>query len=108
MDDAREMHWMLVGGEGIGGTCLYSPEPFTRESIADGGMIYSGVIYTQRFLKKWVYRTETHAMVSIDTQTDGNKFLMLFDSTKECTDEVMRRVYTAGQEAFEREMEARG
>jgi hypothetical protein len=34
-------------------------------------------------------------MVSADTQTDGNKFLMVFDADKECTDEALRSQYKA-------------
>jgi hypothetical protein len=93
MEDHRADYWMLSGGDGYDGTCVYSDEPFTEASITKGDKIYSGSIYTQRFLPKWVYRTDTHAMVAVDTHTDGNKFLMLFDASKECTDEKMRRLY---------------
>lgn len=93
LDDRREMYWMLVGGEGMGASCVWSPQPLTVKSIEEGSVIYSGHIYTQRFLKKWVYRTATHALISVDTQTDGNKFLMVFDVAKECTDEEKRLAY---------------
>lgn len=33
LDDAREYYWMLVGGEGVGATCVYSDKPFTDKSI---------------------------------------------------------------------------
>lgn len=92
MEDHRSDYWMLVGGEGAGGRCVYAPEPFTIASIEEGN-IYGGPIYTQRFLPKWVYRTKTHTMVAVDTQTDGNRFLMIFDNTKECIDQKMITAY---------------
>ena len=94
LDDAREYHWMLVGGEGVGATCVYSDDPFTEKSIRAGKTIYSGSIYTQRFLKKWVYRTKTYVMVAVDTHTDGNKFLMVFDAARECTDKKMKNAWS--------------
>jgi hypothetical protein len=99
MRDQRSDHWMLVDGEGPGGRCVYSELPLTLETVEKGeaiygGPIYSGPIYTQRFLPKWVYRAGKHVMVSVDTETDGNKFLMIFDADKECTDEVLREAYS--------------
>jgi hypothetical protein len=44
---------------------------------------YAAEIYTQRFLPKWVYRGAEYTMVCVDTRTDGNKFLMVFDNKKE-------------------------
>lgn len=91
LDDRRSEHWMLVGGDD--GTCVWSPDPLTIASVKDGKTIYSGSIYTQRFLKKWVYRTTAHVLVSVDTMTDGNKFLMIFDADKECTDEAVHEAW---------------
>lgn len=117
--DERHNYWMLVQDEDGGGDCVYYHEPLTPQPIRDGA-IYAGPIYTQRFLKRWVYRTKQHTLVSFDkrmrefdgtvyslplsgpqilpepiwrvedisivsvnTQTDGNRFLMVFDNTKE-------------------------
>ena len=46
-----------------------------------GGDIYSNLIYTQRFLPKWVYEGPEYTMVVVDTETDGNKFLQIFDNS---------------------------
>jgi hypothetical protein len=98
MDDCRGQHWMLVDGEGPGARCVHSDQPLTAELVAGGsiysGPIYSGPIYTQRFLPKWVYRAGKHVMVSVDTETDTNKFLMIFDADKECTDDAIRDAYS--------------
>lgn len=53
------------------------------EKPCDGMNIYECQIYTQRFLPKWVYRADELTMICVDTQTDGNKFLMIFDNAKE-------------------------
>lgn len=45
--------------------------------------MYSNEIYTQRFLPKWVYRGKDYTMICVDTHTDGNKFLQIFDNSKE-------------------------
>jgi hypothetical protein len=47
------------------------------------GNYYENQIYTQRFLTKFVYRTEDYTMICVDTNTDGNKFLQVFDNLKE-------------------------
>lgn len=47
------------------------------------GDYYRSEIYTQRFLPKYVYRGKDYTMISVDTRTDGNKFLQVFDNSKE-------------------------
>ena len=68
------------------GYVLYSENPLTEE-IIDAGKHYEAEIYTQRFLPKWVYRGEKYTMVCMDTHTDGNKFLGIFENDKEIKDE---------------------
>jgi hypothetical protein len=89
--DCLKYYWMLIGGDT--GKVAYSDDPFTLESITSGERLYSGSVYTQRFLPKWVYRTKDHTMISVDTRTDGNKFLMIFDNTKEYHDENLKEAY---------------
>jgi hypothetical protein len=57
----------------------------TIEALDDweAGEYYSNEIYTQRFLPKWVYRTDDYTMICVDTHVDGNKFLQIFDNAKE-------------------------
>lgn len=88
LESRLEDYWMLLDG-----AYAYSPKPFTEESINAGTNTYSGRIYTQRFLPKWVYRALEMTMVCADTQTDGNKFLFLFDNSKECTDNKLKQLY---------------
>jgi len=85
--DETDCYWLLTG-EGYGDKCAYWHEPMTVKSIEDGAY-YGGEIYTQRFLPKWVYRGEEYTMVCVDTRTDGNKFLMIFDNAKEYKDPEM-------------------
>lgn len=47
------------------------------------GFYYVNEIYRQRFLDKWVYRGAEYTMIAVDTHTDGNKFLQVFDNSKE-------------------------
>lgn len=76
LEDRRECFWYLAKHE-----VLYaeSMEDFDEEK----GNYYLDEIYTQRFLPKWVYRAEKYTMISVDTHTDGNKFLAIYDNSKE-------------------------
>lgn len=87
MDDHREMYWILHedkndDGETYGGSIHYYNEPL-EDGYDNDGDYYSAMIYTQRFLPKWIYRAEKYTMVCMDTQCDGNKFLGIFDNEKE-------------------------
>lgn len=84
MEDNREMYWILDENENGGGEINYYDEPF-KDGYGEDGQYYNASIYTQRFLPKWIYRTEDYTMVCMDTHTDGNKFLGIFDNTKEQT-----------------------
>lgn len=88
LDDATKYEWVLFEDGSGGGTVVYH-EKLNLENA--GGNFYSGVIYTQRFLPKWIYRAEDYTMISVDTQTDGNKFLMVFDNAKEVKSPEVRQ-----------------
>ena len=93
-DDCTGHYWMIIGPEDKNSTkIVWSTQPFTQEIIQKGETIYSGTLYTQCFLPKWVYRASQHTMVSVDTHCDGNQLLMIFDNDKECTDQVMKDLY---------------
>ena len=80
IEDARRYFWRL-DGEGPG-TVRFAE---TKELLDDPELNYfENKIYTQRFLSKWVYRGEDYIMIIVDTQTDGNKYLQIFDNSKEC------------------------
>lgn len=68
-------------------------EPLTEEVINSGKTCYSGIIFTQRFLPRWVYRAVGFTMISVDTQCDGNKYLMVFDNSKEQNDEALKSLW---------------
>jgi len=85
LDDARDYVWKIVGGDKGSVVFADSIEQLNDEEVGD---YYSNEIYTQRFLPKWVYRTEDYTMICVDTHTDGNKFLQVFDNSKEIKDEV--------------------
>lgn len=93
-DDQTGRYWMICGPEDKRDTkVIYSDIPFTEKMIEKGEEVYSGTIYTQRHLPKWVYRGTDHTMISVDTHCDGNQVLMIFDNDKECTDQAMKDLY---------------
>ena len=80
LDDATMYYWRLTG-EGHGDEVQFADT--VEELKNEEGNYYVNEIYTQRFLPKWVYRGAEYTMVVVDTHTDGNKFLQIFDNTKE-------------------------
>jgi len=77
LDDQTDCFWTLNEGEG------YVRFAETKEKLNSNGNYYENEIYTQRFLPKWVYRGKDFTMICVDTHTDGNKFLQVFDNKKE-------------------------
>jgi len=75
--DHREYFWRL-DGEGRGNAVEYADtEEFVDEST------YSAEIYTQRFLTKWVYRADGYTLICMNPETDGNRWLGIFDNDLE-------------------------
>jgi hypothetical protein len=92
LDDATDVYWHLTGEQDGEAYYCYDKENLEKLIAADmhldgegvdGDDVYSDEIYTQRFLPKWVYRGQDFTMVCVDTHTDGNKFLRVFDNVKE-------------------------
>jgi hypothetical protein len=79
IEDSRKMFWRLYGN-GPGVVRFAETENLLDDPKQN---YYENEIYTQRFLKKWVYRGEKYTMVCVDTHTDGNKFLQIFSNEKE-------------------------
>jgi hypothetical protein len=93
LDNRLDDYWMVTGKGEMDDKYVYSSVPLTQESVESGDKIYGGRIYTQRFLPKWVYRGKDYTLVCADTQTDGNKFLMVFSNDKECKDTKLKKLY---------------
>ena len=78
LDDGRAYFWRLYEEEGsvrFASTAKLLDDPDEE--------YYENEIYTQRHLPKWVYRTEDFTLICVDTRTDGNQFLQIFDNAKE-------------------------
>jgi hypothetical protein len=86
LDDNREEYWYLDQRDRAGGVVYFSPDELSPANIETGEKLYTNLIYTQRFLPKWVYRAET----------DGNKFLSVFSNDKELTDPTPEQVAAFG------------
>ncbi len=75
LHDETDAHWYLTG-EGYDDEVIYWSDGKEED-------YYSMEIYTQRYLKKWVYRAKDYTLICGNTGTDGNKFLTIFDNSKE-------------------------
>jgi len=100
IDDARKYYWYLEQKEdGRGHVGFAEEKEVVIQAIGvTGGNpalslpyaalptlpddYYENTIYTQRFLNKWVYEGKDYTMICVDTNTDGNKFLQIFDNQK--------------------------
>lgn len=76
IDDSREYYWILNEQS------RFVRFAKTKEQLFSDGDYYENVIYTQRFLPRWVYPAEDFTMICVDTRTDGNKFLQILDNSK--------------------------
>ena len=79
LDDARGYYWRL-DGEGPGTVRFARSE---EKLASEDGDYYENEIYTQRHLPKWVYRADDYTLVVVDTRTDENKLLQVFDNALE-------------------------
>lgn len=84
LNDCISYYWMLVDSK-----VVFSEEKFTAKSMRDGKTIYSDVLYG----KNAIMHGESFTMIRVDTQTDGNKFLSVFDNSKRVKDETLAQVY---------------
>ena len=75
LDDARQYYWRIYND-----TVCFAES--IHELETEDGQYFENEIYKQRFLPKWIYEGEKHTMICVDTRTDGNKFLQVFDSNK--------------------------
>ena len=81
IDDSRECYWRLLLDARGGGEVRFAD---TEEELENEDDNYcENEIYKCHFLPKWVYRGDEYTMVVVDTRTDGNKFLQIFDNSKE-------------------------
>lgn len=93
--DSREFYWQVDKEEKeyarYAETAIQLKNSFKPDSLLSIHIVgqlseyeyYEDEIYTQRFLPKWVYRGAEFTMVIVDTHTDGNKLLRIFDNSKE-------------------------
>lgn len=79
MTDERQYYWRL-DGEGPGRVSFAEKAEYIDSDTQDW---YQHEIYTQRHLKRWVYRAVDYTMICCDTHTDGNQLLCIFDNAKE-------------------------
>ncbi len=80
VEDATRYFWIIDGNE-TDGVVRFAD---TEENLNnyEAGEFYENSIWSQRFLPKWVYVGEEYTMICVDTHTDGNKFLQIFDNSK--------------------------
>lgn len=86
LDDNRQYYWLLHQEPDGSGYVCFSEKALTIQEIRLGEEIFIWNIYTQRQLKKFVYRTDKYTMIVVDTRTDTNKLLAVFSNDKQVTE----------------------
>jgi hypothetical protein len=76
IDDAREYFWEMDSTE----VKFYDTKEAYEQQ--DDNHTYSNEIMRHRFYPKAVYEGKDFTMIMVDTHTDGNKFLQIFDNSK--------------------------
>ena len=92
MANELNAYWMLLQEPYDPEMVVWSYKQFD-EDLIKSGKLYSSDSYVQKPLLKWVYRAKDYTMVSTDPRTDGNKYLIIFDNARECTDEKLKQAY---------------
>lgn len=80
--DYTDFYWTLHQNEDGSGWVGFADNE-KDVSAVDGESYYQFIIYTQHFLPKWVYRANDSTMICVDTRTDDNKYLAVFDNRME-------------------------
>lgn len=89
MESGVEYFWYFDAEEEL----LYYSEDKEKMLSIEEGEYYNAQLYTQRFLEKWVYETKEHTMISVDTQVDGNKFLMILSNKNKVDKPASNYIY---------------
>jgi hypothetical protein len=76
--DYTNYYWNL--NDGVVGFSEHETDLFETED--DECDRYEVEVYTYCHLNKWVYHGNEYTMILVDTKTDGNIFLAVFDNTK--------------------------
>ena len=77
LDDRRGYVWSIIDEDEV----IYGSSATDISDYPEN--CYSDEIYKQRFYSKWIYRGEEYTMIMVDTHTDGNRFLAIYDNLKE-------------------------
>lgn len=76
IEDRRRYWWSMTASDV---TFYDSLEAYQK---SDGDHTYSDSILHHRFYQKAVYPGKDYTLVMVDTHTDGNKFLAIYDNSK--------------------------
>lgn len=89
LEDQRSLYWILKD-DGV----IYAKEPITATLIENDGEYYSAYPYMQMSSPQWVFRGKDFTLISMDTESDGNKVLGIFSNEREqqMTDEIAEMV----------------
>lgn len=82
IEDSTDSVWELGADE------VRYADTLDQLNNIDAGDYYINELYHQRFLPKSIYKAKDYTMLVVDTRCDGNKFLQIFDNSKQIKKEL--------------------
>lgn len=76
IDDRRQYWWQVNRNE----VHFYTSKDAYENN--DESRSFTNEILHHRFYPNSIYKGEKYTMIAVDTQTDGNKFLAIYDNSK--------------------------
>lgn len=81
LDDATKYYWCL--NTGIIRFCDANNHDEAKQILLEeAGDFYENETYINRHIGKAIFEALNYTMIIVDTHTDGNKFLQIFDNSK--------------------------
>lgn len=80
IEDRTDFYWKVGLDGDEGKVCYWVHEENVGKFIETDG--YDEEIFRNRFLPKSIYEGKDYTMITVDTHTDGNKFLAIYDNKK--------------------------
>lgn len=88
LDDMTMMSWMLVTNR-----VIWSDKPLTVEIIKDGEIYDAFAFAAFNMVQRWVWEKEDYTLLRVDTRSDNNYLLMVFDNSRRVIDPELVKLY---------------
>lgn len=89
LDDMTMMYWMLADDK-----VVWSDKLLTAETVEKGMEIYDAVAYIAfNMTERWIWTKDDYTLLRVNTRSDNNHLLMVFDNSRQVTDRELIKLY---------------